>query len=281
MHYAKNPGNGGNEYMARREKGFPLWLALAAPVMLAAFVVLIFLGGKDEKAAENDAVSAGIEYLEVLEQKDHAHVVRARKEIYDRKLDAQRDQLVAQLTDGSVDPFSMFKDYCIMGDSRAVGFWYHKYLDKGRCIADGGHTIRDIITNMDKLVEMNPSIIYLCYGLNDSSIGYWDTADQYVGEYMQTVRQIQSKLPDATIVVSSILPARDPAFQKSKKWYNIPDWSAALEEACEQNGILFANCDKLAQDYPNLWDPDGIHFRKEFYPYWASCLLVATLMEAQ
>ena len=80
-------------------------------------------------------------------------------------------------------------------------------------------------------------------------------------------------------MVSSILPAKDPAFQKSRKWYNIPDWSAALEKACQENGVLFANCDRLAVDYSNLWDPDGIHFRKEFYPYWASSLIATILME--
>ena len=103
--------------------------------------------------------------------------------------------------------------------------------------------------------------------------------DLSVEEYIQCVRMIQSRLPDATIVVSSILPARDPAFNRSEKWRNIPQWSAALEKACKDNGILFANCDYLAVSYPNLWDPDGIHFRKEFYPYWASNLVVTTLME--
>ena len=93
------------------------------------------------------------------------------------------------------------------------------------------------------------------------------------------LEQIQQRLPDVEIVVSSILPAKDPAFERSSKWRNIPEWSKALEKACQENGILFANCDSLYDDYPNLWDPDGIHFRKEFYPYWASCLLVAQLME--
>ena len=100
-----------------------------------------------------------------------------------------------------------------------------------------------------------------------------------MAEYIQIVEQIRNRLPDATIVVSSILPARDPAFDRSAKWRNIPEWSEALETACKRNGIVFANCDDLAEDYPKLWDPDGIHFRKEFYPYWASNLVVATLME--
>lgn len=265
--------------MSKYQKDFPLWLAIVAPVLLVAALVTFFIGGKEQQAAAVDQTAAGIAYLEALELKDPSEVEQIRKDIYERKLDAQRDQLVQQLMSEMDDPWGMFRDYCIMGDSRAVGFWYHKFLDKGRCIADGGHTIRNITANMDRLVEMAPGTLYLCYGLNDSSIGYWDSADAYVGEYMQIIREIREKLPDTKIVVSSILPARDPAFERSTKWRRIPEWSAALEKACQENGIAFANCDDLYDDYPNLWDPDGIHFRKEFYPHWARYLLVATLME--
>jgi hypothetical protein len=72
---------------------------------------------------------------------------------------------------------------------------------------------------------------------------------------------------------------KDPAFKKSAKWRNIPEWSETLERYCKENNILFANCDALAEEHPKLWDPDGIHFREDFYPYWASNLVVATLME--
>lgn len=251
-----------------------------ALIVLIALVVLVVnvLGGDPEEKTKEEAVRAGIEYLEALEQKDPEAVKQIRKGYYEAELAAQRNVLVQQLSNGTMDPFSLFKDYVLMGDSRAVGFWYRDFLDKGRIIADGGHTIRNITMNMETLVSMNPGTIFLCYGLNDSSIGYWDTAGQYVGEYMQIVKEIRTRLPDATIVVSSILPARDPAFEQSSKWYNIPEWSAALEKACQENNVIFANCDQLAVDYPNLWDPDGIHFRKEFYPYWASCLAAALLM---
>ena len=100
---------------------------------------------------------------------------------------------------------------------------------------------------------------------------------------MSTVEEMQQKLPDATIVVSSILPASEQAFapgvKSSAKWRNIPEWSAALGAACEEKGILFADCSSLYGKYPNLWDPvDGVHFRKELYPYWAGNLIVTTLM---
>lgn len=265
--------------MHKEKKKLPIMpIALVLVVLLVLSMAGVLFGGSDKKA-EDEITAAGIAYLAELEQKDPGVVMQVRKDIYQAQIDAQRDLLVRQLATGETDPFSLFKDYVLLGDSRAVGFWYRNFLDKGRVLADGGHTIRNLAGYVDTIVQMNPSQIFLCYGLNDSSIGYWDTADEYVTEYMEIVKEIREKLPDATIVVSSILPAKDPAFQKSRKWYAIPEWSAALEEACEANGVLFANCDRLAVDYSNLWDPDGIHFRKEFYPYWASNLIATILME--
>lgn len=247
-------------------------LALCAAVLLAA------CGAEDAEPPVNE-LEAGLQYLESREAKDPNDVITVRKNIAKAKLDAHRDAMVQELTSGKTDPFSLFKDYVVMGDSRAVGFWYRDFLDRGRVLADGGHTIRNMEKQIDKVVSMNPSMIFLCYGLNDVSIGYWDTKEEYVAEFIGAVQQMQQKLPDATIVVSSILPARDPAFNRSAKWRNIPEWSAALGEACKENGILFADNDFLAAKYPNLWDPDGIHFREEFYPYWASNLIVTILME--
>ena len=263
--------------MTKQRHTFPI--VPVAIVAVIALVLILFISGLSGKEEQVSDTAAGISFLQSLENKDPETVMAVRRGIEQAKLDAKRDEMIRELTSGEVDPFSYFKVYVVMGDSRAVGFWYRNFLEKGRILADGGHTIRNAQQSIDTLVSLNPGIIYMCYGLNDTSIGYWDTAEEYVAEYMDTVKQIKEALPNATIVVSSILPARDPAFQRSAKWYNIPDWSDALGKACEANGILFADCDSLADNYPNLWDPDGIHFRKEFYPYWASAMLVATLME--
>ena len=80
-----------------------------------------------------------------------------------------------------------------------------------------------------------------------------------------------------TVVVSSILPAQDPAFEKSSKWRNIPEWSEAVGAACAENGIPFADNTEICQTYADLWQPDGIHVRPEFYPYWAANLILAEL----
>ena len=206
----------------------PVAIVIGAVILV---VVLMFVLGGSGKDDVDSQVASGIAYLEDLERKDPAQVQAVRKQIQQAKIDAKRDELLQQLTDGTIDPFSLFKDYVLMGDSRAVGYWYWDFLDKGRVLADGGHTIRNIEKQMEDLVALNPATIYLCYGLNDISIGYWDTAESYVAEYISLVKQIRARLPNATVVVSSILPARDPAFSQSAKWRNIPEWSKALEQA--------------------------------------------------
>lgn len=249
------------------------------PVVFVIFVVCLVLlisGIQSDRKAEA-AAAEGVAYLESLEQKDPARIDQIRKAINKAKLEAERDEMLRKVTEGEVDPFSMFQDFVILGDSRAVGYWYFGFLEEDRCLTGGGDTIRNVELNMDGILALNPSTIYLCYGLNDTSIGYWDTKEEYVTEYMMVIADLQQRLPDAKIVVSSILPARDPAFNLSSKWYNIPEWSAALEVSCEENGIAFANNDSISEEYADLWDPDGIHVKEAFYPYWATNLIVASL----
>ena len=94
---------------------------------------------------------------------------------------------------------------------------------------------------------------------------------------LEKIRLLRRELPEAVIVVSSILPAQDPAFEKSSKWRNIPEWSEAVGAACAENGIPFADNTEICQTYADLWQPDGIHVRPEFYPYWAANLILAGL----
>lgn len=261
----------------RRKQKRPNYIViLAVLAVVAAVVLLLTLGGK-EKTQQADAVQQGRAYLASLEAKDPGAVRAVREEIFMRRMQEQKDTLTQQIQNGEVDPFPLFQDYVIMGDSRAVGFWYHDFLDQSRVLADGGNTIRVIPDWLSTLQQINPKYVYLCYGLNDTSIGFWDTAEAYAAEYMSCVAMIQETLPDAKIVVSSILPAQDPAFNRSSRWRWIPDWNVVLEATCAENGVLYANCDYLHEYYFGYWDPDGIHLQPALYPYWGGQLLITGL----
>lgn len=265
--------------MKRKRQTFPVVpVALLALLLVAVTVSVILIYRSNQSAGKNE-LAAGIAYLESLEKKDPNTVVQIRKDRQAQKIQAQKDALIAQLENGSKDPFSMFHDAAVLGDSRTVGFGYYQFLDKSRVLAGTGNTIRNIKSHINELVALNPSTVYLCYGMNDIVSGLWATKEDFAAEYLTIIQEVQASLPDAKIVVNSILPARDPAFKKKPKLANAPEWNTALEQVCKDNQIIFVNCDSLAQSHADLWDVDGIHFRKTFYPYWATQMVVTALRE--
>ena len=120
---------------------------------------------------------------------------------------------------------------------------------------------------------------YEAFGLNDVSIGIWQTKEEYAQEYHEILDTLHETFPNAGIYVNSILPARDPAFNTSAKWYEIPDYSNAVKEMCEENGFSFVNNDDLAEQYSQYWEIDGIHLQKPFYPYWAANMMMTVYGE--
>ena len=269
-------GKVGDRLKQKHKRKAPLILAAVGAALLLLVVVLLLINAGRER--KNRAlVQEGVAFLQSLEEKDPAVVDTLLKERRQAELAAMKEALLQQLYNGEIDVWSLFEDYALLGDSRAVGFSYYGCLEPSRVFADGGDTIRKIEEHIDELKALNPSYIFLCYGLNDVSIGFWNTPEVYAAEMIEIVSKLNEELPNATVIVSSILPARDPAFDLSSKWREIPQYSAAVESACQEYGVVFVNNDKIAKDHADLYDIDGIHLQIGFYDYWGSNLITAAL----
>lgn len=252
-------------------------LMAALGLLLAATLFAIAFGGGGEVPEPEASVQEAAEFLALQEKLDPGEVRQVRNEIYQRKAEEKKEELISQLKKGELDPFPLFEDYALMGDSRAIGFYYNEYLTDERVIASGGHTILAIPGKLKVLKKLNPSYVFLCYGLNDVSIGYWDNGEEHAKEYMKNIAKIQEALPEATIVVSSILPTTKAAYSTSGSWKDIPKWNEALKAACREKGILFADCDWIYEKYSKLWVSDGYHFRPAVYPHWGGQLILTAL----
>ena len=256
------------------------WVAL---LLLPAVLIPAIFGGS-LKRKETPQVKEGVSVVERLAAKDPAEVdriVRERDaELRRQQIEAGLEQAMQEESDaleqGSI--WEHFSDYVIMGDSRAVGFTVYRLLDPSRILAEGGLTIRDIPDYLDEVKTINPGYIYLCFGLNDAGIGYWDTAEEYAAEMQERLDQLKQAAPDARIIVSSILPATEEAMQYSPSWRKIPSFSEAVRGLCGKDGVVFADNDGISEQYMDtLWDEDGVHLNKEFYQYWAKNLLIAAI----
>lgn len=260
-----------------KKSSVPLLLFIVGIAVLAALIFALISVLSRGSAAEHSETRDGIAYLESLEAKNPATIDEALADIRKKRMEVERDLILQKLLSDENDVWSMFQDYVILGDSRAVGFYYYDFLEKSRVLADGGDTIRRVEEHLEEIKALNPSYIFLCYGLNDVSIGYWETPEEYTAEFIEVCASLKQAAPNARIIVSSILPARDPAFELSSKWREIPAYSDMLEDVCEENDILFVDNSQTCEDHADLWDIDGIHVRREFYSYWARNLIVAVI----
>ena len=224
--------------------------------------------------ADDPALSSGIRYLSAQAAKSPDVVDEKFKEKKLAELRATLDVKRQQLLNGEVDVWTLFDDYALMGDSRAYGFFYYGFMPDERVFAKPGATINMIPERLDELKLLNPSRIYLCFGMNDTGVGLWTTPESYAAAYQEVLETVKKELPDVTIYVNSILIAKDPAFKQNSAWRNIPAYSQAVKEMCEREGYIYVDNSNLEEAYLNLWDSDGIHFQKSFYPHWATNMIL-------
>lgn len=259
--------------------------------VVAAALMLGGCGGGPEAD-----VASGVAFLESLEQQDPAEVDAILRQRRLAELEAQRVETLAKIKAGELDPFTVFQDAVILGDSRAVGFFYYGYVDESRDLTGTGDTILNIPKKYEILEQMNPRYIYLTYGLNDIKIGHWSSLEAHIADYMDFVRQLRERLPDSVIVISSVLPFQDPDDPEValtskpasgstlteadiRRLARIPQWNELMKTACAENGVIFVDNSAICTELKDLWEPDGIHVVKSFYPHWGKNLVVAALEE--
>lgn len=262
--------------------------SLAFPLALLLTIIVLFSvsmrEAKERAEFEVAAPEAGLLAEQAaLDPKEVDRLVKTRREEEKKARDAeeqesQRQAMIDEVESAGDDIWSRFHDYVVLGDSRAVGFYYYKFLQTSRVLAEGGDCIMDIESHMDEIRALDPSYIYLCYGLNDTGMGYWANGDEYYVDCKRILTELKSAFPDATIVVSSILPAKEFAMEQNPVWRKIPDFSEAMRKACGECGACFADNEALVNKYMDVyWDVDGVHLMPDFYPYWAANLLLAQL----
>lgn len=235
------------------------WIFIVASAVLLVLAIVLIRGLWDPNSEEK---KKGIDYLKQLETQDMETVEKNVKKV---KKEAQAQAM----ENGELSVWAQFSDYAIFGDSRSVGFTFYEFLDSQRVMAEAGLTLADIPTYLEQMKTLNPSYMILCTGINDVSIGYWPTAEEYVEAYDETMNTLMKELPDTHIYVNSIFPAQDPAFDKSALWRNIPEYNEAVKAWCEEKGYSYIDNTQVFEEHKDLYDIDGIHFQKDFYEYWA------------
>ena len=248
--------------------------ALAGGVIFFLLIVLIAvkLGGSHGKSTEEtDAqISAGVAYLQGLEQQDPDQVDQILKQQRLQKLQDMRDERLRQLESGEISVWSLFEDYVLCGDSRAEGFSFYGFLPEERVIAETGANLEHLAQHVPDIAALNPSNIFLCYGLND--IGMYATVDDFSARFTEILNDLHTRLPDAVCYISSIIPA----YAGSVTMADIAPYNTAMSALCDMLPYCtYVDNSETASKYTDLWEPDQINVQRDFYPHWATDLIMA------
>ena len=250
----------------KRKSGgnFRILILVFAVILVVILAMTLVSHFKKEKAQEKNA--KGVAYLKSLEKQDVSKI--------QKKIKSNRASIGLALADTDESAvWAAMTDEVILGDSRAVGFSYYEFMSEDHVFAESGKQITDAVAYLDQLEALQPTEIFLCYGLNDIKSGNWPTADAYATEYETQVKTLKKKLPDTTIYINSILPATGEGLASDSVYSQIDEYNSQLKSMCEKNDWPYIDNTDVAKAHEDLYETDGLHLVREFYKYWAANML--------
>ncbi|MDD5922843.1 MAG: GDSL-type esterase/lipase family protein [Eubacteriales bacterium] len=234
-------------------------LVLIAAIVIASVAAAVYVKEKKDR----ERIAKGVAYLTSLDNQDvkkiRADVLAVEKE--------QGGQDVSGSSDSKIWKF--FGNDVILGDSRAVGFSYYKFLPEDRVLAKSGNTILEIESHLSELQQLNPASVILIYGTNDSLATAWSSPEDYAKKYRSILKKVKKAVPDADIYVCGTLPVTDAAKAKQPGLGNIPKFNQAVKKMCKKAGYGYLDMTKAEGELSSRYEPDGIHVSSSFYPIWA------------
>ncbi len=250
----------------KRKRDLKVLILVVAVLLVAILAIVLRSQFKMNQVKQKNA--KGVSYLKSLENQD---VAKIQKKIKSANASVGLEQ--ADSDEAAI--WAAMADEYILGDSRAVGFSSYELMSEDHVFAKSGGKITDAVDYLDQLEALQPTEIFLCYGLNDVGLGIYPTGEDYATEYKTQVESLQEGLPDTTIYVCSILPATGEGLEADSDYPRIDEYNEALEKMCQKNDWPFVDCTEVAEEHTDLYQTDGLHLQKEFYKYWSACMLAA------
>lgn len=238
------------------------WCVMGVGILL--FIILVAQGISNLGKQKIDTT----EGLAIIQKAESADVTTI-----ENKIAGLEGNYVSYDEEDVVDTRSVkekFDSSVIMGDSIALGFSEYGILNSSSVVAEIGAKITDedsVKEQIEKAKEMNPQMLFLCYGINDIRGGN-ATIDEFLDSYKEIIDYIKEELPDTKIFVNSIFPVDESLIKEETKLADIEQYNEELRAVCDKKQIAFLDNTDLIED--SYYEEDGIHFVTEFYNIWAA-----------
>lgn len=236
----------------------------------ATNLVGIFVTSREQEAADTD------KGLALLDKYDSYDTAEAEKKINrgNRKKSlryggtpAEIESVLKKLENGKTTYKKIFSDVCIAGDSLMNGLEVYYVLNSNKLVTRVSATLKHLSDNSKKIIQMNPPVLILHYGINHISVDK-QQKESFISSYKKIISSLKKKLPETRIIVSGIFPV-DTSRATDEKFGKIEEYNRALTVMCKELEIEFLNSAPTLKAHPECYGADGIHLSKTFYErYW-------------
>lgn len=166
---------------------------------------------------------------------------------------------------------NIFSNSVFFGDSLTEAMSYYDYLSESNVLGIIGLNTISSLKHVDSLGELNPQNIFILMGCNDLEGN--TSAKLFIDNYTNLIHEIKNKLPNSNIYVQSILPITKEIQNQNSAFSDerINEFNASIKSMADSEGINYINLHELINSLETDYhEPDGIHFRHDFYPKWLS-----------
>lgn len=161
-----------------------------------------------------------------------------------------------------------FRNSVFIGDSITEGFAINEILPKECVIAGAGATAGFTYDDIDALFETKPDNAFIMLGSDDLLMPVDDPKELFTNDLTKLINKIKEELPDCKIYLQSITPVTQEALKQEPRYERIEEYNELLQELAGKLSVNYVDIGVLAEENPDLFAEDGVHFKKEFYTLW-------------
>lgn len=166
---------------------------------------------------------------------------------------------------------NVLNESMFLGDSITESISFYDFLDESRVVGIKGLSIYNAKNYLNSIVKSEPQYLFILLGSNDLEGGMG--SKDFKKHYKNLIEIIKSKSPNTNIYVQSILPVKKSVEDKQPNFSvnRVNSFNEALIELAEEEKIKYLDISTiLDSSNKDLYEPDGIHFKYNFYELWTN-----------
>lgn len=200
---------------------------------------------------------------------------------------SEKEEAFGPIPESEAVEDTYFEDAVFLGDSRTEGFSLYSGLETGTCLYGVGATVESVFSKkdwaasgekvplLDALAETECGKVYLMLGVNELG---WSKKETFYNQYAKVIDRIREDLPEAKIVLQTILPvsARQDARGSYVNNERIAVYNEVIRSLAEEKDCFLADVAEAltGEDgcLPADLNFDGVHLNPAGCKIWLNYL---------